>query len=657
MGEKWAGAVGLQPEIPKSDRLLAFASPTEPDLEGLLNKVVVVGASKYEQPVREVAAAVSVLTRDEIKTFGWRTLGEALASLPGLYLTQDRQYTYLGARGFGLPGDFNTRMLLAVNGNRQNDTVYDAATVGRDFPIDLELIERIEFIPGPGGAVYGQNAMFGVINVVTREGAGVDGGEATLSWQMPQRAREGRLTWGRVLDNGLDFLVSASGDRSRGEDLFLNFPGAGPGGTDISGLAQGMDGERDREFFARLGRGPWSFELAYGDQRNDDPTAAYGSDPLTPGQYERNEALLAQLRYEGNLGDDHLRLQGRLFYSDQRYAGRFIYSGNLTDSTGVGIWHGLELRLLSTALERHTLMLGLEAQANTRIEQTDDDPTTPGLDNRIADSGHRLGLYAQDEWRFGEDWSATLGLRGDRTPGGDVAWSPRAALLWQALPETTLKALYGQARRAPNAYERDYSDGVSLLDNPALGGERIGTLELVAEQRWGRQFHLRGSLYRWNMKDIITLVDIGGGFSQYQSGADIRADGLELAGEKTWGGGGRLRGSVSWQTVESASGAAVDNTPRRLAKLNYATRLGPLRLGYELQYNSARQAWDGSRVPGHALSNLHLRADRVMKGLDLSLGIYNLFDRRYQHPAAATNWQTALDQDGRAWRARMEYRF
>jgi iron complex outermembrane receptor protein len=354
---------------------------------------------------------------------------------------------------------------------------------------------------------------------------------------------------------------------------------------------------------------------------------------------------------------DLLRLLGRLFYSDQRYTGRFIYAGDITDSIGVGVWHGLELRLLSTALKRHTWMLGLEAQANTRIEQSDDQHATPGLDSRISGSGHRLGLYAQDEWRLAEDWSATLGLRADRNQGGDVVWSPRAALIWQALPDTTLKALYGQAQRAPNAYERDYTDGVSLLTNPALGSERIATMELVAEQRWGRQFSLRGSLYRWKMEHLITLTDVGGGFSQYQSGADLRAEGLELAAEQSWDGGGRLRGSLSWQAVEDASGAMVDNSPGRLAKLNYSTPLGPLRLGYELQYNSARRAWDGSQVAGYALSNLHLRADRVIKGLDLSLGIYNLFDRRYQHPAADTNWQTALGQDGRAGRVRMEYRF
>ena len=62
------------------------------------------------------------------------------------------QYHFV-ARGFGLPGDFNTRVLLSINGNRANDVTFDQALFGREFPLDMDLIERIEFIPGPGGAV------------------------------------------------------------------------------------------------------------------------------------------------------------------------------------------------------------------------------------------------------------------------------------------------------------------------------------------------------------------------------------------------------------------------------------------------------------------------------------------------------------------------
>jgi outer membrane cobalamin receptor len=186
----------------------------ELSLDALL-EVPIVGASKYEQRQNAVAAAASVITRNEIKTFGWRTLAEALNSLPGVHITYDRQYTYIGSRGFGLPGDFNTRLLVLINGNRLNDATYDSALLGREFPLDIDLIERIEFIPGPGGAVYGRNAIFGVVNVITRAGIDVDGAELAAAYQDPQSLWHGRATWGKVLDNGADVLLSVSGSMPR----------------------------------------------------------------------------------------------------------------------------------------------------------------------------------------------------------------------------------------------------------------------------------------------------------------------------------------------------------------------------------------------------------------------------------------------------------
>jgi iron complex outermembrane receptor protein len=123
----------------------AAADVTDMSLEQLL-QIGVVGASKYKQKQSEIGAAVSVITRQEIRAFGWRTLDQALASLPGVYVTYDRQFTYLGVRGFGLPGDYDTRVLVTINGNRVNDPIFDSGPFGRELPLDMDLIERIEFI-------------------------------------------------------------------------------------------------------------------------------------------------------------------------------------------------------------------------------------------------------------------------------------------------------------------------------------------------------------------------------------------------------------------------------------------------------------------------------------------------------------------------------
>jgi iron complex outermembrane receptor protein len=634
---------------------------TQLSLEQLLD-VTIIGASKYEQKQDEVAAAVSIITRNEIKAFGWRTLDEALASLPGIQSSYDRQYSYIGTRGFGLPGDFNTRVLLTLNGNRVNDVVYDAGISGRAFPVDVDLIERIEFIPGPGGAVYGQNALFGVINVVTRNGAGVDGTELAVSYQNPQSARQGRATWGKTLENGLDVLVSATAYKASGEDLFFNYPGAGPGGSDISGVAAGMDAEKDREFYASLARGAWSFDFSYGDRHKDDPTAAYLSDPLVPGQYERDRHLLTQLQYHDSFAGDTLYLSGRLFLGRHRYTGLFSY-GTPFFSSGSSDWQGVEARLLSTAWADHKLMVGMEYQDNSRRDQTNEDLVNPANNVVIPGSGWRVGVYVQDEWAMSASLSATMGLRFDRNDvvGNDV--SPRAALIWKASANTILKGMYGRAHRAPNAFERDYDDlGISntQVANPALEGETIDTLELVMDHRVDQNLALRGSFYHWEMQGLVTLgIDPVSGLSQYQSGEDVKANGVELSADQTWNWGGRLRGSVSYQDVAYASGADLDNSPQLLGKLNFSGPLATtgLRFGFELQYSSERQAIDGTDLNDYWLSNLQLSADTWAKGLEVSLGIYNLFDTHYEHPGSDINWQNMLEQDGRSARLKLTYSF
>src|SRR6185295_4844201 len=118
-----------------------------------------------------------IVTADEIKKFGHRTLAEVLRSVRGIYVTYDRNYANFGIRGFDRPGDFNTRVLLLVDGHRMNDNLYDSALLGSEATLDLDLIDRVEVIRGPSSSIYGNSAFFGVINIITRRGGQIDGAE------------------------------------------------------------------------------------------------------------------------------------------------------------------------------------------------------------------------------------------------------------------------------------------------------------------------------------------------------------------------------------------------------------------------------------------------------------------------------------------------
>jgi iron complex outermembrane receptor protein len=624
-------------------------------LEQLLS-VNVIGASKYEQKQSEVAAAVSMVSRKEIKEFGWRTLDEILASLSGTHTSNDRQYSYLGTRSFGLPGDFNTRVLLTINGNRVNDAVYDQAYIGRELPIDIDLIERVEFIPGPGGAVYGQNALFGVINVVTRKGSDVNGTELAATYHDPKLGGEGRATWGKKFENGTDALVSVSGYQARGEDHFYDFGEAG-----VSGLAKKMDGERDKEAFTHLENGGFSFDFSYGDRSKDSPNATFKSDPLVGGQYQRDRHLLTQVQYQEDFAENTLHFTSRAFLGRERYTQPLMFSGTRSFQSSQSDWQGVDLRLLSTKFAEHKLLFGTEYQANTRQQQKLDDFSTPELDVNIAKSGYRVGVYAQDEWAIFKTLTATFGIRFDNNDVIGSTLSPRGGLIWQAMSDLTLKSLYGRAHRAPNAYEHNYDDGVTQLANPNLNGESIDTLEFVADYLLTKNLKFHASLYHWEMQNLIELeTDKETGIAQYQNGQKVKANGLELSIDKTWDWGGRLRTSGAYQNASFISGDLLHNSPQWLGKLNFSSPIFDtgVRAGYEFQYYSKRETVvHGEFLSGYSLSNLNLMTDKVVKGLELSLGIYNLFDTHYAHPISEGNWMSSLEQDGRNFRLKALYAF
>jgi iron complex outermembrane receptor protein len=175
----------------------------------------VFGASERLQPVTEAPASVSFITGDEITRYGYRTLADILRAVRGMYVTNDRNYSFIGTRGFGKPGDYNSRILLLINGHRVNDNIFGQAEIGAEFGLDPAMIERVEIIRGPASSLYGDSAFLAVVNVMTRTGASLNGGSValeagTLGTQLV------RISAGRQLANGLDVALSGTYEQSEG---------------------------------------------------------------------------------------------------------------------------------------------------------------------------------------------------------------------------------------------------------------------------------------------------------------------------------------------------------------------------------------------------------------------------------------------------------
>lgn len=382
----------------------------ELSLEQLLD-IPIVSASRFAQKVSEAPAAVTVITRDEIRQYGWRTLAEALRGVRGFYIHGDRDYDFVGVRGFARPQDYNSRLLLLIDGLRTNDVVYDQAYIGSDALLDLDLVDHIEIVRGPGSSVYGGNALFGVVNIITRTAAQISGVELGARYSS-FNTKEGRATLGKRLDNGVELLASVSGMDSRGPNLY--FPEFDAPETNY-GRTAGTDFDRSGRFFARLSQDGLSLSAAASRRNEGVPTGLDGSVFGDPINANADYQAFMNLAYSRSLGE-RSELSGRLFWADytSRAPSRFGDPPVLNHDDGRGTWWGAEIKLLSDLSARHKLVAGFEYQRNYRQEQSshDDNPYQLYLDEHRHSA--RAGLFVQDDWQWTEALKLSLGARYDK---------------------------------------------------------------------------------------------------------------------------------------------------------------------------------------------------------------------------------------------------
>jgi outer membrane receptor for ferrienterochelin and colicin len=642
---RWA-CVGLCMGLGLSAGPVRAAGEPLEDLESLLAQPVY-AASKFAQDAADAPAAVTVLTAGDIRAFGWRTLAEVLNAVRGFSIREDRLYSYVGVRGFGPPGDYSSRVLVMVDGMRINDNIYDQAVAGREFPLAVELIERVEVIAGPGSALYGSNAVLAVINVVTQTSAQLGGGSATVGVGA-QGARSVSVRQGLRVGAG-SLLIAARAERRPGGDHYYAEFDAPPRSD---GVARGQDGERDSKLYMKWTQGEWTAALLASRREKTVPTGTYGVDFDKPATNTDTYAM-ADLQWQHALAPgQQLFAHGTLarydFKSTSSYAGNGFV--NLVD----GRWAAGEVRWLNQALPGHQLVLGLEAQKNLRqdllTQSFDASGPAPTL---VRGNGQRWAVFANDDWALHPQWRLALGLRADHLLDGQTQITPRAGVVWTPTPGMNWKLLRGRAFREPNAYESQYTDNVGSLANPALGIERLNATELAMDWRVLPNLRAAASTFRYNVRGLITQqVLAGSGALQFQNLGSAQAHGSELEVDHVSEAGWRTRASWSAQTTsDAATSMALINTPRSLLKLHLT---GPLplpgwRLGAEAQRTGQRVSASGDVLPAQTLTHLSLQWRPAAAKWSLSGVLYNAFNQRFDDASGPEHVQRSLVRDGRRW--------
>ncbi|HKW29011.1 MAG TPA: TonB-dependent receptor [Verrucomicrobiae bacterium] len=660
-----AGASSANPSNPAPDL-------TELSLEQLSKLKVpeVYSASKFEQKATEAPSSVTVITSDEIKRYGYRTLGDLLASVQGFYVSYDRNYDFLGARGVNL-GDFNSRILLLINGHRINNDLNDGAYLDTAFLLDVDLIDRVEIIRGPGSVLYGNNAFFGVINVITREGRQINGVEESGLYGSYD-AYSGRVTIGEQLTQGPQFLLSGTIYHDDGQEN-LYYPQFNTPSLNVNnGIAHNMDSDGFGSFFGSVNYQDFTVEGGYIDRQKTNPTGQY-SESAPPGVNLTtfddprlrtvDDRSYATLKYAHKFTDT-LDVSGDVYYDRNDFQIGIPLSGQLGGTPTnffyvdqqSGQWAGGEVQVNKTIFGRHIITVGAEYRNDFKQEDQEVDQTTGIL--QYDRRGHRqnYGFFAQGDFLILTNLHLNAGVRYDQYGDFDPSVSPRAALIYDPFQQSTLKFIYGTAFRDPNFLE------LSDPNFQNIQPEKITSCELVYEQGIGRNLRSSVSGYYNRLDDLIDFEN--GNFANFN--ADTL--GTELAVEGKWEDGIMTRLSYTLQHTENRdTGAGLPDSPMHLIKFNASVPLWRDKIfaGLEVQYTSKSHTvyeafpatLAGADAPGYAVVNFTLFSRNLIKNLDLSASVYNLLDKTYYDPSSRFHLQNAIQQDGRTFRVKLTYRF
>ena len=629
-----------------------------------INVDSVYGASGFAQKVTEAPASVTIITSEEIQRYGYRTLADILRTVPDFYVTYDRNYSYVGVRGFGLPGQYNNTIALMIDGHRMNDNIFDAALIGTEFPLDVDLIQRVEVIRGPNSSQYVASAFLGIINIVTKRGRDLP--KVTVAGEVASYGTyQGHVSYGNQFSNGLEVLVSGSLYDSHGQDQLLF--GAFDNSATHSGIAVNADGDEFQELFANISWGSFTLQGLYGSRDKGIPTAPFGSVFNVTGTRTIDERAYLDLTYTRQLGHGW-NLTSRtyldLFDNDGTYIYDYSASGGpsrvLNRNFAHGKWWGEEATVSKQIFRAQRVSAGGEFRDNFQQDQGNYDVQPFVQYFRDSRQSTIFSVFAQDEIHLRSNLILNLGIRYDRYSLFGGTTNPRAALIYSPWENTHFKVLFGQAFRAPNLFELFYNAPGNEA-SPSLRPETVKTTEVVWEQYFASHFRTTASAFYYPIRNLISeQIDPANGNAFFANAGSLDLRGFDFSLSRTLPGGLDATVSYSFQDAENASTRmAVTNSPKHIVQANLSVPIVKRMIfaSMDLQFVSTRATLAGEYTGAEVVPNFTVFTRDVLKGWEISASVYNGINQKYADPAGNGLAEDTITQDGRTFRVKVQYKF
>ncbi len=620
---------------------LTWCQDSTDDLAALLD-VKISSAAKHWQTINEAPASATIISSREIEAYGFKTVSDVLQSVRGFYISDDRNYSYLGVRGFSRPTDYINRVLLLLNGHTVNEIVYGGAFIANDLAIDINSVERIEIIRGSSSALYGTSAMLAIVNVVTKE---VKDDFAIVSGSVGSyKNYQSMFTLGKDFGNDFTLLLSGKIGDIKGQSLYYN---EFDSDSTNNGVAENLDWEKFHGFNLQAKYNKFSINGFYSSRKKAVPTAPYQTIFNDPSIFTIDKISFLELKYDDRIAPDK-NIMGRIFWDYTKYEGAWPYDVLQNDKSR-GISFGFETQFIWDALVNYRIVTGLEYHNITKAEYITNAGETTYFNGNFP--YQIFGVYLNNEYQPSDNFMLNFGLRLDSYSNIGTMVTPRASVIYYPFESSTIKLLFGQAYRAPNVYEYNFMDpNNGYLGNPNLKSEKIRTFELIWEEKINKVLFATASVYNYLMSNIIetALIPIDSVY-RFENVGEVNANGAELQIDCRLNNGFIAYINYAIQKAKNESDdSEISNSPKHLAKLGFVLPVFEnISIASNINYESKRLTVYDTYTKDFLLVNMNLHIGKLLDHFDLAFGVNNLLNATYKLPGGYEHEQPSIAQNGR----------